>query len=64
MERRDWVFYLLLGICVGLGISLICYGIEVHDLSQQYKLLEATYAADTTDRGNTERKLTEIINKR
>lgn len=59
-DKSVLILFLFWG-CVVLLFVAFGLACESKQQSEDYKILEATYAADTTDRGNTERKLIEKL---
>lgn len=63
MERdiKKFIIALLCGY-IALIFIAIWYANKADKQNEQYKILEATYHADTCDRGYGERRLIEILN--
>lgn len=62
MTKKGDTWQILLVFLVLAVMGNIGQYFQLVGISEQFKILEATYAADTADRGNTERKLIEVLN--
>lgn len=63
-EDKNTLILFLFWMCVVLLFVALGLVFEAKQQDEDYRVLEATYAADTADRGNTERKLIEVLNKK